>query len=61
MAKKLRSRVILITGLTGFALATAGCPVDTSNPPGPEPSDSEDTGDTGEDTGQTSNPPPKGE
>ncbi|MFT5686859.1 MAG: hypothetical protein ACI8RZ_007816 [Myxococcota bacterium] len=52
--KTTRSRVILITGLVGFALATAGCPV-TSNPP---PPDTGDTGDT-EDTGQTSNPPPK--
>ena len=41
-----RSRLVLIAGL---ALATAGCPVTTSNPPPPDTGD-EDTGD--EDSGQ---------
>ena len=58
MKKPTRSRVILITGLASFALATAGCPTPISNPPPPEdtgdiatnPPPPEDTGDTG-DTG----------
>ena len=58
MKKPTRSRVVMITGLAGFALATAGCPI-TPNPPGqfdtdvitnPPPQDTGDTGDTGDDS-----------
>jgi hypothetical protein len=49
--KPTRSRLVLITGLASFSLATAGCPITTNPPPNPQ-ADSGDSGDTG-DTGDT--------
>ena len=57
MKKSTRSRVVMITGMAGLALTTAGCPI-TPNPPPPDsgmisnppPQDTGDTGDTGDDS-----------
>ena len=45
--KSARSRLILITGLAGLALAATGCEVSASTNP-PSPQDTGDSGDSGD-------------